>query len=181
MKLASLLKESYGITKLEADLINWAASKGLNFKKLTSQKKPGSYGSSVSDRMYQIGDKYVLTRYQTTPGAPRLNELKMWILDAPSPKATVLAGFPFVQDFGNIRVNLEKIISAKGVEAPSWNRASIEKLLHDLSVDKQYRNFNDAEAYETAKAILDDHPGLEAAVQNIYKIRDVVGWLADKM
>jgi hypothetical protein len=176
------IKEAkYGITALGQDLENWANTKGVNFKKLTSQKKPGSYGATISDIMYQIGNKYALIRYQTVAGAPRLNELKMWILDAPDPKATVLAGFPFIQDFGNIKVNLERIISSKGTESPSWNKASIEKLLRDLTVDKQSRNFNDAEAYETAQSILDDKPGLEDAIKNNYRVTDVVGWLADKM
>jgi hypothetical protein len=62
----------------------------------------------------------------------------------------------------------------------SWNRQKIEKLIKDLRADKQFRgSVSDAEAFEVAQGILDDEPGLEKAVKQIYKVKDVAGWLAN--
>ena len=181
IKLKELLNEAYGQMKLAADLEAWAKNAGVNFKKLSSKKKPADYGGSTSDTFYQIGDKYILVRYTTVPGAPRLNELKMWILDKPDTSAKNLAGFSWINDFSNIKVNLDKIVKSKGKEATAWNKVSVEKLLKDLQKDRKYRNMNDAEAFDVANSILDDNEGLEKAIQQIYKVRDVQGWLANKI
>lgn len=182
IRLKDLLNEAYGQMKLAADLEAWAKKAGVNFKKLNSQKKPAQYGGSISDTFYQIGDKFILIRYTTVPGAPRLNELKMWILDKPDTSAKVLAGFSYIEDFSNnITLNLQKLVTGKGKEATKWNKQSVEKLLKDLQKDKQYRNASDAEAFDIANSILDDSEGLEKAIQQIYKVRDVQGWLADKI
>lgn len=182
IKLKQLLNEAYGQKKLAADLEAWAKKAGVNFKKLSSKKKDDKFGGTTTDTFYQIGDKYILIRYTTTPGAPSLNELKMWILDKPDTSGKVLAGFPYISDFRrDIPVNLEKMVSAGGKEAETWNKQKIEKLLKDLQKDRQYRNMSDAEAFDVANSILDDNEGLEKAVQQIYKVRDVQGWLANKI
>jgi hypothetical protein len=169
IKLTNLVNEAYGSTKLSADIENWANSKGLNFKKLSAKKSPGNYGASISNTFLQVGDKYVLVRYETVPGAPRLNQLRFFILDKPDLSAKVLASADYVEDFGYVQSALEKAISASG------------KVIRDLSKDKKYNKFSDAQAGDMAQSILDDNEGLERAIQQIYKVSDAAGWLADRL
>jgi hypothetical protein len=182
IKLTNLVNEAYGSTKLSADIENWANSKGLNFKKLSAKKSPGNYGASISNTFLQVGDKYVLVRYETVPGAPRLNQLRFFILDKPDLSAKVLASADYVEDFGYVQSALEKAISASGKEAENWNvKSKLDKFIRDLSKDKKYNKFSDAQAGDMAQSILDDNEGLERAIQQIYKVSDAAGWLADRL
>jgi len=185
MKLKDLLNEAYGSQKLGQDLQSWASENNVAFAKISAQKKPASYGGSISDTLYRVGIYHALVRYVTVPGAPRLNELKMWLLDGPEKNANVIASKAFIEDFRYVKDILVKYVlptsKMKTRSNNTWDKAKIDRLIRDLSADKQYRSFNDAEAFEVAQSILDDHPGLEDAVKSIYRIQDVQGWLANKI
>lgn len=181
-RVDDVLNEAYGVNKLAADLEAWAKKAGLNFKKVSAKKEPGAYGATVTNTFYQIGDKFCLVRYETVAGAPRLNQLKFHVVDRPDMSAKSLGGANYVGSFGDVTdvLNKAKIVSSTK-EVTTWNKQSIEKLIKDLQKDKQYRNTNDAEAFDIAKGILDDNEGLEKAIQQIYKVRDAQGWLANKI
>ena len=182
IRLKDLLNEAYGVNKLAADLEGWAKKNALNFKKLSSEKKPGAYGSTVTNTFYQIGDKFALVRTDTVAGAPQLNQLMFHITDRPDMTAKSLGGANYVGDFSDVTdvLNKAKIVGgAKEVE--TWNKAKVDKLVKDLGRDKKYNKFSDTQAGEMAQSVLDDNAGLEKAIQTIYKVRDAAGWLADKM
>ena len=181
LKLKDLLNEAYGSQKLTADLEGWAKKQGVNFKKLSTDKKPGNYGGSTSNTFYQIGDKFALVRYVTVGGAPRLNELSFFLIDKPDMTAKVFGSAKFVEDFGEINSILKRAGITGGKEATNWDKSKIEKLIKDLSKDKKYNKFNDNQAADMAQSILDDNEGLEAAIQKVYRIKDAAGWLADKI
>lgn len=182
IKLKSLLKEAYGSIKLSTDIESWAKSNRLNFKKLSSKKSPGRYGGSISDTFFQIGDKYVLVRYEAVGGAPRFNQLRFFIIDKPDTSAKVLAKVDYVDDFGYVQNALEKAGLASGKEVENWNiKSKLDRFIKDLSKDKRYNKFTDAQAGDMAQSILDDNEGLERAIQQIYRVKDVAGWLADKL
>lgn len=182
IELTNLIKEAYGSTKLSADIENWANSKGLNFKKLSSKKSPGNYGSSISNTFFQVGDKYVLVRYETVAGAPRMNQLRFFIVDKPDLSAKVLAGVNYVQDFGYVQSELEKAGLAGGKEATNLTaKSKLDKFIRDLSKDKKYNKFTDAQAFDMAQSMIDDNEGLERAIQQAYKVKDAVGWLANRL
>jgi hypothetical protein len=182
MKLMNILKEIYGMTKLSADLESWAVKNGLNFKKVSSEKKPGQYGSSISNNFYQIGDKFALIRYETVTGAPRLNQLRFFVLDAPNTQAKVLSGINYVEDFSEIQQALEKVSLKGGAKTQkTWTKGEINSLIRDLVSDKRYNKFTDDQAFEMAQSILADQSGLEDAIKNAYGVTDAVGWLADRL
>ncbi|CAB4142253.1 hypothetical protein UFOVP449_10 [uncultured Caudovirales phage] len=181
IKLKHLLNEAYGGNKLVADLEAWAKKNGVNFKKLSAEKQSGAYGGTTTNTFYQIGDKFCLIRYETVGGAPRLNQLKFHIVDKPNMNAKSLGGINFVGDFSDVTSILNKAGIKGGKEVQSWNKQTVEKLLKDLQKDSKYRNANDAEAFDLAKGILDDNEGLEKAIEQIYKVRDAQGWLANKI
>jgi hypothetical protein len=181
IRLKDLLNEGYGVQKLAADLEDWANKAGLNFKKLSSEKKPGSYGSTISNTFYQIGDKYCLVRYETVAGAPRLNQLMFHVTDKPDMSAKTLGGSNYVGDFGDVTSVLKKVNIVGGKEMETWDKSKVDKFVKDLGRDKKYNKFSDDQAFEMAQSVLDDNAGLETAIKNIYKVRDAAGWLANKM
>ena len=181
IRLKDLLNEGYGVQKLAADLEAWAKKEGLNFKKLSSEKKPGSYGSTISNTFYQIGDKYCLVRYETVAGAPRLNQLIFHVTDKPDLTAKSLGGSNYINDFSNVTAILNKVNIAGGKEMETWDKAKVEKFVKDLDKDKKSNKFSDDQAFEMAQSVLDDNAGLEKAIQTIYKVRDAAGWLANKI
>jgi len=181
IKLKSLLKEAYGVNKLAADLEAWAKKEGVNFKKVSSEKKPGNYGSTVTNTFYQIGDKFCLVRTETVTGAPRLNQLIFHITDKPDMTAKSLGGSNYVEEFSSITDVLQKAKIVGGKEMETWDKAKVDKLVKDLGRDKKYNKFDDSQASEMAQSVLDDNAGLETAIKNIYKVRDADGWLAHKM
>jgi len=181
IRLKELLNEGYGVQKLAADLDAWAKKEGVNFKKVSSEKKPGNYGATVTNTFYQIGDKFCLVRTETVAGAPRLNQLMFHVTDKPDMAAKSLAGSNYVGDFGDITDVLEKAKIVGGKEMETWNKAKVEKFVKDLGRDKKYNKFSDDQAFEMAQSVLDDNAGLETAIKNIYKVRDAAGWLANKM
>ena len=181
LKLKDLLNEAYGSQKLSADLEGWAKKQGVNFKKLSTDKKPGNYGGSTSNTFYQIGDKFALVRYVTVGGAPRLNELSFFLIDKPDMTAKVLGSAKFVEEFYDIESVLKRAGIVGGKEATNWDKPKIEKLIKDLSKDKKYNKFSDDQAFEMAQSILRDNEGLEAAIEKVYRVRDAAGWLANKI
>jgi len=181
IRLKDLLTEGYNMTKLGADLESWAKKTGLNFKKVSSEKKPGPYGSSISNTFYQVGDKFAIVRYETVTGAPRLNQLKFAVLDKPNTSAKVLSAVNYVDDFGYVEQALEKAGIKGGKEVTKWTKGTIDKFVKDLDKDKKYNKFTDAQAGDMAQSVLDDNEGLEQAIKSIYRVRDAAGWLADKM
>ena len=175
-----IIKEGrYGMMALAQDLESWANTNGLNFKKLSSEKKPGNYGSNISYLYYQIGDKYALLKYSTTPGAPRLNELRFYVLDQPNTAAKVLASVSFVEDFSYIRAALEKAGLKTSANIETWNKIKIAQLVKDLRKEKSINQFTDAQAFDMSNSILSDNPGLEDSIRKNYGVKDVVGWLAN--
>jgi hypothetical protein len=181
IRLKDLLTEGYNMTKLGADLESWAKKNGLNFKKVSSEKKPGPYGSSISNTFYQIGDKYALVRYETVTGAPRLNQLRFAIFDKPDLASKATSVQNYVDDFGYVEQALEKAGLKGGKEVTKWTKGTVDKLVKDLGKDKKYNKFTDAQAGDMAQSVLDDNEGLEQAIKSIYRVRDAAGWLADKM
>jgi hypothetical protein len=177
----ALLKEAYGVNKLAADLEAWAKKEGVNFKKVSSEKKPGNYGSTVTNTFYQIGDKFCLVRTETVTGAPRLNQLIFHITDKPDMTAKSLGGSNYVSDFSDITSILKKANIVGGKEVTHWDKNKIEKFVKDLGRDKKYNKFNDDQAFEMAQSILDDNEGLEKGIKTNYRVTDAAGWLADKM
>jgi len=181
IRLKDLLNEAYGVNKLTADLEDWAKKNALNFKKLSSEKKPGAYGSTITNTFYQIGDKFALVRTDTVAGAPRLNQLMFHVTDKPDMTAKSLGGSNYVGDFSDVTEVLRKAKIVGGKEMETWDKAKVEKFVKDLGRDKKYNKFSDDQAFEMAQSVLDDNAGLEKAIQSIYKVRDAAGWLADKM
>ena len=148
---------------------------------MSSEKKPGPYGSSISNTFYQVGDKFAIVRYETVTGAPRLNQLKFAVLDKPNTSAKVLSAVNYVDDFGYVEQALEKAGIKGGKEVTKWTKGTIDKFVKDLDKDKKYNKFTDAQAGDMAQSVLDDNEGLEQAIKSIYRVRDAAGWLADKM
>lgn len=181
MKLKDLLNEAYGSQKLTVDLQNWATAAGVNFKKLSMDKKPGNYGGSTTNTFYQIGDKFALVRYVTVGGAPRLNELSFFLIDKPDMSAKVLGSAKFVEEFYDIESVLKRVGVTAGKETSVWDKNKIDSLIRDLAKDKRYNNFTDDQAFEMAQSILADNEGLAAAIQQIYKVTDPTGWLANRI
>lgn len=181
IRLKSLLKEAYGSTKLAADLESWAKKNGLNFKKVSVKKQPGPYGATISNTFYQVGDKFALIRYETVAGAPRLNQLRFFITDTPDLSGKAFAKVDFIDDFGYVQNALEKAGLKGGKEMENWNKSKLDKFVKDLGKDKRYNKFSDAQAADMAQSVLDDNEGLEKAIQQIYRVRDAAGWLANKM
>ena len=181
MKIRIIKEAKYGVIALGQDLEAFANKNSLNFKKLSSEKKPAGYGGSSSNIFYQIGDKFALVRYITVPGAPRLNELSFFLIDKPDMSAKVLGSSQFVEDFYEIESVLKRAGITGGKEVTSWDKNKIDKLIKDLSKDKNYNNFSGDQAFDMAQSILDDNEGLENAIKMNYGIEDVVGWLANKI
>ena len=181
IRLKDLLNEAYGVNKLVADLDAWAKKEGVNFKKVSSEKKPGNYGATVTNTFYQIGDKFCLVRTETVTGAPRLNQLMFHVTDKPDMSAKTLGGSNYVGDFGDITDVLKKAKIVGGKEMETWDKSKVDKFVKDLGRDKKYNKFSDDQSFEMAQSVLDDNAGLEKAIQSIYKVRDAAGWLADKM
>lgn len=183
IRLQKLLLEVYGSRQLGVDLQSWANQKQVNFKKLDSNKRAGSYGSTLSDTFYQIGDKFALVRYETVAGAPRMNQLMFFVLDAPNTSAKVLGGEKYVTDFSYVERVLDSVKDFKASRSlESWNKQKIQALLSDLSKGMRDGNkISDDEAFELAQSALADNPGLEDAIKKTYKVIDVVGWLANSI
>ena len=181
IRLKDLLNEAYGVNKLTADLEGWAKKEGVNFKKVSSEKKPGNYGATVTNTFYQIGDKFALVRTDTVAGAPRLNQLMFHVTDKPDMTAKSLGGANYVGDFSDVTDVLKKAKIVGGKEMETWDKAKVDKFVKDLGRDKKYNKFSDDQAFEMAQSVLDDNAGLEKAIQTIYKVKDAAGWLADKM
>jgi hypothetical protein len=181
IKLKDLLNEAYGAMKVGADLESWAKRKGINFKKVSAKKNPGPYGASISDTFYQIGDKFALVRYETVTGAPRMNQLKFYLIDKPDTSAKVFYKDEYLEDFYGIQSALEKAGLKGGKEVTHWDKSKVEKFVKDLSKDRKYHKFNDNQAFDMAQSILHDNEGLEKAIKANYRVSDAAGWLADKL
>ncbi len=185
MKIRIIKEAKYGITSLASDLESWANRNMISIKKISSEKKPGPYGASISNTFYQVGDKFALLRYETVTGAPRLNQLRFAIFDKPDLSTKPISVENYVEDFGYIQNMLEKLNlkggSGSTTSAKTWTKKEIDTLVRDLVREKRYTNFNDDEAFEMAQSILANESGLEDAIKNVYGVTDVVGWLADKI
>ena len=181
IKLKDLLNEAYGAMKVGADLESWAKRKGVNFKKVSAKKSAAAHGVSISDTFYQIGDKFALVRYETVPGAGRLNQLKFYLIDKPDTSAKIFDKHEYVEDFYGIQHSLDKADLQGGKEVTNWNKTKVEKFVKDLGKDRKYNKFSGNQAFDMAKQILRDTKGLENAIKTNYRVTDAAEWLADKM
>jgi hypothetical protein len=174
-----ILKEASGI-KAAKEIIDSAASQlGTTTQQIS--KVPIISRGYPAGNMYKltVGDVQVVIKDNKVAGAPRLNDVEVFVLSEPG--ATTGRRFSSDSDFSGLS---QAIIEKSKVVAPTlqskepikWTSDKLNELLKSLGGEKTTEN----EAFELADNILREYPGLEEYVKKNYRVRDVQGWLANQ-
>ena len=181
------LNEAYGVQAIDKSLKTYADSNSLIFKKINSETKQGSYGSNTTFNIYQLGSKFIVTKYEKVAGAPRFNSVKVFITESSTLDGkAIAANEPY--DESELKSFLGKHDFKGGAEVEStkdtaagWSKEKLTKELKELKAGaKDAGDITDDMAFDIADSWLADNPGIETAIKKHFPgVSDFQGFVAN--
>jgi len=179
------LNERYSLKKVvDVKLQPIADDLGADLIKGEKKVEKSPHGSVYTNQYYMIGDVKILLKDAKVPGMGA-DDVELWVLDQKDPTKGIR--FSGMNGYSGLLDLISGQMGATGgtpaePEPEPYTMSKLEALLLDLkSAGGDEGPVGDDEAFDLADGILADEPGLEKFLRMKLRIRDPLGWLANKI
>lgn len=154
----------------------------LPFKEI--KKTPiKSYGYDAGTMYnYRLGGAEAVIKNNKVPGAPRMNNVELFILQEPgAEKGRVFRSY---ERLDTIKDAISKVLNGKDnpkeIEK-TWTKEDVDSLIKDLRSESEVKKMKDEELFDIVDGIFNTHKGLEDFIKKELKIGDPSGWFVNKI
>lgn len=175
----------WSFKKVKGYVEDAAKELGLSFKE-TKKTPLKSFGYDAGMMYnYMVGPVEVVIKNSKCPGAPRLNDVELYILTEPgSTKGRQFTSYSSA-GYDTVKAEIEKKMGDKKEPAQpakmqtDWTKAKLDSLIKDLR--KREEPVDDDGLWDIAQGIFAEYDGLEDFIKKEKGVQDPLGWFVNQI